>query len=369
MIYLDSAATSFQKPASVLRAYEDALRTSSSPGRGAYKSAMKAANLMLDMREKAAAFFAFFDPERIVMTMNATHALNIAIRSLVSKDDKVVISGFEHNAVLRPLYAIGTEICVAGKTLFDSEGMIEEFKRSLPGAKAAVCTHVSNVFGYILPIREIAALCRERGVPLIIDASQSAGVIDVDCSQIEASFVAMPGHKSLLGTPGSGLILCGNDAEPLLYGGSGSDSTELDMPAYLPDRLEAGTQNAPAAAALAAGIRYIEKTGRARIEAHEKDLMRHMSALLEKHSEIEQFVSKENNMSGVLSFRVRGHDCEEIAEKLGAQGICVRSGLHCAPLAHESAGTLKTGTVRMSFSPFNTHAEIETAAGKLIKII
>ena len=124
-----------------------------------------------------------------------------------------------------------------------------------------------------------------------------------------------------------------------------------------------------AAAALSAGIGYIRKAGRSRIEAHEKELMRHMSALLGKHEEIEQFVSNEDEMSGVLSFRVKGRDCEMIAQSLGEQGICVRSGLHCAPLAHESVGTLESGTVRMSFSPFNTHAEIETAAAKLIKII
>ena len=141
------------------------------------------------------------------------------------------------------------------------------------------------------------------------------------------------------------------------------------MPPYLPDRMEAGTQNAPAAAVLSSGIGYIRKTGRSRIEAHENELMRHMSALLGRHEEIEQFVSNEDDMSSVLSFRVKGRDCETIAQQLSEQENCVRSGLHCAPLAHESAGTLRSGTVRMSFSPFNTHKEIETVAAKLIKII
>ncbi|MBQ7474041.1 MAG: aminotransferase class V-fold PLP-dependent enzyme [Oscillospiraceae bacterium] len=369
MIYLDSAATSFQKPPSVLQAVENTLRHAASPGRGAYGAAMRAAATMLQMREDAAEFFRFPDPERIVMTMNATHALNLAIRSLISPGDRVVISGFEHNAVLRPLYAAGAEIIVVGRKLFDSSDLVAEFRKALGGAKAAVCTHVSNVFGYILPIDEISKLCEKQGVPLIIDASQSAGVLDLDCRQIKADFFAMPGHKSLLGVPGSGILLCNGDVSPLLYGGSGGDSINRDMPAYLPDRLEAGTQNAPAAAAMSAGIRYIRKVGRAVIEEHEKELMRHMSLLLQKQDEIEQFVSSEKNASGVLSFRARNRDCEEIAERLGEQGICVRSGLHCAPLAHESAGTLKTGTVRMSFSPFNTHAEVEKTASKLIKII
>ena len=225
------------------------------------------------------------------------------------------------------------------------------------------------MFGYILPVREIAALCRDHGVPLIVDASQSAGVLPLDAEMLGADFVAMPGHKSLLGIPGSGLLLCGAEAGPLLFGGSGSDSLSREMPAYLPERLEAGTQNAPAAAALCAGIRYIQSRGRERIEAHEKELLRHMTEILEKQDGLELFAAAQGEQSGVLSLRSNGRDCEEIAAALAGEDICVRSGLHCAPLAHGSAGTLDTGTVRCSFSPFNTHGEIEKAAGKLIKII
>ena len=369
MIYLDSAATSFQKPPQVLKAAERTLREAASPGRGAYDAAMRAADAMLDARESAAAFFHFPNPERVVMTMNATHALNIAIRSLARREKRAVISGYEHNAVVRPLHACGALIDVAAAKLFDSEDLLASFRKKLPGAALAVCTHVSNVFGYILPVREIAALCRDHGVPLIIDASQSAGVLFLDAEEISADFIAMPGHKSLLGIPGSGLLLCGTEAKPLLFGGSGSDSISRDMPAYLPERLEAGTQNAPAAAALSAGISYIQSRGRDRIEAHEKELFRHMKKLLEKRREIELFSAPPGEQSGVLSLRVRGRDCEEIASALSREDICVRSGLHCAPLAHNSAGTLETGTVRLSFSPFNTQGEIEKAAAKLIKII
>ena len=324
---------------------------------------------MLEARETAASFFRFPDPERVVLTMNATHALNMAIQALAEEGCRAVVSGFEHNAVIRPLHACKAQIRVAGKRLFDDDGLLDDFAKALPGAKLAVCTHVSNAFGYVLPIREISALCERNGVPLILDASQSAGVLDLDCSDLNAAFVAMPGHKSLLGIPGSGLLLCSAETKPLLFGGSGTDSIAREMPPYLPDRLEAGTQNAPAAAALAAGIRFITAYGREKIEIHEKQLCRHMTELLAKRREIEVFASSEQNQSGVLSFRVHGHSCEEIAERLGGQGICVRSGLHCAPLAHESAGTLESGTVRMSFSPFNTHAEIEKSAAELIKII
>ena len=303
------------------------------------------------------------------MTMNATHALNLAIRSLAKQGARAVISGYEHNAVVRPLHACGAVIDVASAKLFNSEELVAAFRKKLPGADLAVCTHVSNVFGYILPVREIAALCRDHGVPLIVDASQSAGVLPLDAEMLGADFVAMPGHKSLLGIPGSGLLLCGAEAGPLLFGGSGSDSLSREMPAYLPERLEAGTQNAPAAAALCAGIRYIQSRGRERIEAHEKELLRHMTEILEKQDGLELFAAAQGEQSGVLSLRSNGRDCEEIAAALAGEDICVRSGLHCAPLAHGSAGTLDTGTVRFSFSPFNTHGEIEKAAAKLIKII
>ena len=369
MIYLDSAATSFQKPQSVLAAVERTLKTASSPGRGAYGAAMRASSVLLETRETGAVFFNFPDPERIVLTMNATHALNMAIRSLAKEGSRVVISGFEHNAVVRPLYAGKAEVRVAGKRLFDEEELLAAFEKELPGSQLAVCTHVSNAFGYILPIKEISSLCERNGMPLILDASQSAGVLELDLSRIKTAFTAMPGHKSLLGIPGSGLLFCSAETVPLLFGGSGADSVNREMPDYLPDRLEAGTQNAPAAAALTAGMRYILAHGREKIEEHEKQLCRHMIELLSKRSEIELFASSPKNQSGVLSFRVRGYGCEEIAERLAERGICVRSGLHCAPLAHESAGTLASGTVRMSFSPFNTHAEIEKSAAALIKII
>ncbi len=369
MIYLDSAATSFQKPPMVLRAVEKTLREAASPGRGAYGAAMKAAEAMLEARESAAAFFHFRDPERVVMTMNATHALNLAIRSFAPKGGRAVVSGYEHNAVTRPLHGCGFELDVAGERLFDSADLIGSFRKKLPGASLAVCTHVSNVFGYILPIREIAALCRSQGVPLIVDASQSAGVLALDVDELEADFIAMPGHKSLLGIPGSGLLLCGSQTVPLLFGGSGSDSISQEMPPYLPERLEAGTQNAPASAALSAGLRYIRSRGRERIEAHEKELCRHMTELLRSKDGLELFLPPPGEQSGVLSLRAKGADSETVAAALSREDICVRGGLHCAPLAHKSAGTLEGGTVRFSFSPFNTHAEIEKAAAKLIKII
>ena len=368
MIYLDSAATSLYKPETVQTAILEAMETMASPGRGAHAPAMRAADCCFACREEIASLFHVAQPEQVIFTFNATHALNIAIRSLVREGTRVLISGYEHNSVTRPLYAMAPQVRIIDTPLFQPDVFLEQAERSLDWADVVVCTHVSNVFGYILPIREIAALCAEQGVPFVVDASQSAGVIELEWDKCPAAFYAMPGHKSLLGVQGSGLLLCAGEGKPLLFGGSGSDSISPDMPDYLPDRLEAGTQNAPAAAALSAGIRYIRRRGRVEIERHERDLCTHMAELLQKAPDLECFCSREHQ-SGVLSFRSRSRDCEEIAARLAEQYICVRTGLHCAPLAHKSAGTLSTGTVRISFSPFNTHPEVEAFASKLRKII
>ena len=365
MIYLDSAATSFLKPRSVERAMSAALRHMTSPGRGGHSLAMQAAEAVYRCRAEAAELFRVPEPERVVFTMNATHALNIAIRTLVKPGDPVVISGYEHNAVTRPLHALGAKLRVASAPLFQPEAMTAEVRRLLPGARAMVCTHVSNVFGYVLPIREIAGLCREAGVPLIADASQSAGVLDVDFSAWHAAFIAMPGHKGLLGPQGTGLLLCGMDGTPLLQGGTGSQSRLQEMPAELPDRHEAGTHNVPGIAGLAAGIEYLLPR-RNQVERREQALLGQLVTLLRRNDDLELFYDDAGqNQTGVLSLRSRMLDAETLARRLADRGVAVRAGLHCAPLAHESAGTLDTGTVRLSLSPFNTAQELEVAAGIL----
>ena len=212
MIYFDSAATTLQKPPSVAEAVAEAVRTVTTPGRGDYPAARGAAEVMLNCRTEAAELFHTEGPENVVMTSNATHGLNIAIKSMVSPGDTVVISGYEHNAVTRPITAIGNvNVRVVNGRLFDPAQMIDGFSRALDrDVKAAICTHVSNVFGYALPIEEIAELCRRRGIPLIVDASQSAGILPVDVEGWGAAYVAMPGHKGLYGPQGTGLLLCGS---------------------------------------------------------------------------------------------------------------------------------------------------------------
>ena len=363
MIYFDSAATTLEKPGAVPRASAWAMTHLASPGRGGHAPGMGAADLMYRMREQAARLFHAGDPERVVLTCNATHGLNIAIRSLVRPGGTAVISGYEHNAVTRPLHAIPeVKIKVAAGPLFDSDGVYAAFERAItPGVDAVVCNHVSNVFGFIQPVERIARLCRDRGVPLIVDASQSAGVLPVDLEGWGAAFVAMPGHKGLYGPQGTGLLLCGVEAQPLLFGGTGSLSARQDMPDFLPDRLEAGTHNVCGAAGLLEGMKFVSRTGAARIHRHERDLVCRMMDRLERIPGVTVFRGG-GNQSGLCSAVVGGMDCEEMGEALAKRGIAVRAGLHCAPLAHQTAGTQDTGTIRFSFSAFNRPDQVERAA-------
>lgn len=361
MIYLDSAATTLQKPRAVAAASARAINHLASPGRGGHRPAMAAADTAFACREAAARLFHVADPERVVFTFNATHGLNIAIKTLARPGSRVVVSGYEHNAVTRPLHALEADLRVARSPLFDQEAAAAAFRRELDrGADLAVCTHVSNVFGFILPVAEIAALCRERGVPLIVDASQSAGCLPVDFAALGAAFLAMPGHKGLYGPQGTGLLLCGADPVPLLEGGTGSESKRQTMPEFLPDRLEAGTHNIAGIAGLLEGLRFLERRGVERVTAQESALIRRIGEGLRSVPGVEVFLARDAGaQAGVLSFRLAGRDCEEVGEALGNRGIALRAGLHCAPLAHETAGTLETGTLRASVSVFNTGQEAE----------
>ena len=360
MIYLDAGATTLQKPPAVALAVQSAMRHMATPGRGGHAPAMRAADAVYDCRCLAGALFDA-QPEQVVFTMNATHALNLAIKTLVKPGGRAVISGFEHNAVLRPLHHIGAEITVAGRRLFDPADTLAAFDRAVtPGMSAVICTHVSNVFGYILPVEQIAAMCRARGVPFVLDASQSAGLLPVSLAGLGADFVCMPGHKSLYGPQGTGLLLCARTPDTLLEGGSGSASRLPDMPPELPDHAEAGTQNVCGICGLAAGLRFVRQQTPQRLLAHELRLRRLLASLLEDVPGLRLFTGEPQ--SGTLSLFAARTDCETLAAQLAADGVCVRAGLHCAPLAHESAGTLKTGTLRVSLSAFNTDREIiETA--------
>ena len=367
MIYLDSAATTLQKPRTVPTAVAKAISGFASPGRGGYQAGSRAERMLFQCRETAAGMFRVPSPEQVVLTSNATHGLNIAIRTLVKPGSTVLISGYEHNAVTRTLNNIpGITVRIAKGALFDPDGVYDAFQRSLTSdVSAVICSHVSNVFGFVQPVERIAELCRARGKPLIVDASQSAGVLPVDLEGWGAAFVAMPGHKGLYGPQGTGLLLCGTDASPLICGGTGGMSLVQEMPEFLPDRLEAGTQNVCGAAGLMEGMRFVQKRGQENIRRHEVKLCSEMMDRIGSIPGVRLFRGS-GSQSGLFSFSADGADCEVLGETLGKRGVAVRAGLHCAPLAHRSAGTLESGTVRVSFSAFNTESEVETAA-KIIR--
>jgi cysteine desulfurase family protein len=362
MIYLDNAATTLQKPPMVARNAAWAINHLSSPGRGGHSAAMSAAETAFECRTAAAELFNVKNPEHVVFTMNATHALNIALKSSVHRGDKVIISGYEHNSVVRPLHAVGAKVSVAVSELFEPEMALLAFERRLTDEIAlVVCNHMSNVFGYILPAERIAEACRERSIPFILDASQSAGVLDIDFSKLGADYVAMPGHKGLYGPQGTGLLLCAKKPEGLLQGGTGSSSLSPEMPDFLPDRLEAGTHNMPGIAGLKAGIEFVQKKGTNKILSQERELIEHAAGGLIRLDRVRVFKSEYGFcQGGVLSFVIDGMQSETVGEQLSYRGIAVRAGLHCAPLAHKSAGTIKSGTVRISVSAFNTKREISS---------
>ena len=353
MIYLDNGATSFHKPAPVYRAVQQALHTCANPGRGGYSAARRASDVLYSCREEAGKLFSCL-PEQVVLTASCTHGLNLAIHSLIRPGSTVVISGFEHNAVTRPLHALGVELRIAGRKLFDQEDTANAFRKALEGADAAVFTHVSNVFGYILPVEEMAAACREKGIPFIVDAAQSAGTLPVSLEKLGADFIAMPGHKGLLGPQGTGLLLCRDGGEPLLYGGTGSFSRQQTMPEDLPDRLEAGTLNVPGYAGLREGLCWLKQAKASTVFCREHQLLQ-MCVKGLKGLGMQVFAGE--NQAATVSF-LPGTDCQEAADFLARQGFAVRAGLHCAPCAHESAGTLETGTVRVSIGYDTSPVEI-----------
>ena len=367
MIYFDSAATTLQKPDTVASAVAGAIRTMTTPGRGDYPASRLAAEKMLSLRTLAADMFDVPAPDNVILTMNATHGLNIAINALVSPGDTVVISGYEHNAVSRPLHGIpDVEVRVVNSRLFDPDQMAEGFEKAVDeSVSAVICTHVSNVFGYVLPIDDIAQICRKKGVPLIVDASQSAGILPVKLGAWNAAYVAMPGHKGLYGPQGTGLLLCGDGylPDPLLKGGTGSLSRLQEMPDFLPDRLEAGTQNIHGAAGLLEGMKFVNRFVPGRIARYEGKVMKMLAEGLKKSGKFHVFDAPGD--TSVLSAVPHHMAPEELADRLAEKGVATRAGLHCAPLAHLSAGTDRSGTIRFSASVFNTEHEVERLLGIL----
>lgn len=372
MIYLDNAATTLHKPRAVDEAVRRAMHSAAGYARGGHTAAARAGEMVYRCREQAAALFGVRDPARVVFTMNATHALNLAIHALAQPGTRVAVGGYEHNAVMRPLALRGIDPIVLDAPLWDAAAMLKKAKAALKdGAELFILNHVSNVFGFMAPLEEIAALLEQKGVPLILDMSQSAGVITLDTQKMPClAAVCMPGHKGLYGPQGTGILLALDDRiakTPLLAGGTGSLSEEMCQPDFLPDALESGTPNVPGIAGLAAGIAFVRSVKPEQILMHERTLLWEFARALEREPRIECFTGP--MQTGVLSLRVEGVPCETLAELLARQQVAVRAGLHCAPLAHRTAGTEQTGTVRFSLSFYSTASMMEHTADLLCETV
>lgn len=373
MIYLDNAATTLVKPKSVERAMLRAIQTCANPGRGGYRAAMHAAKLVYSCRETAAELFGLDNPTRVVFTQNATHALNIAIKSQLRNGGHAVVSGYEHNSVIRPLTALeehGVSFTIAYAPLFSPKAQIAALERAIrPDTVCIICNHISNVFGCIQDITAVNELCRKRRLKLILDLSQSAGVVPVSLQALtETTFLCMPGHKGLYGPQGTGILICckGNEHYSILQGGTGSESQNLRQPEDLPEGLESGTLNVPGIAGLAEGLKFILRETPANIGAWEKELKEYFLHKACNISNLRVFHDR-HHQSGVVSVTSNRCPPEVLGTRLADMGFCLRAGLHCAPVAHQSAGTLPQGTLRISFSAFNKKAEIDALCYAILK--
>ena len=358
MIYFDNSATSFPKPRCVMRAASKyATHYGGNAGRSGHKLSLKSAELLYNARETVARHIGFDRPERVVFTQNATYALNLAIKGLITEPCHIITSNMEHNSVLRPLNSlkkIGVSYSTFDATLSPDISIPPLVKSD---TKFIVCTAVSNVNGMEIDIYALSTVAKRHDLGLILDLSQLLGHREIDASILHFSALCAPGHKGLLGLMGSGFAVFSADCTPtpLIDGGSGYDSLNEAMPSQLPERLEAGTLAAPAIISMARGIKYIEGYGTECVGRHLEMLSSYTESLLSTLPRV-KFIGSGN---GIVAFNIGDIPSVAVADMLDQHGICVRGGLHCAPMAHKSLGTLEQGVVRISYSLFNTFDEVD----------
>ena len=375
MIYFDNAATTLQKPESVTRAVLAAMTSFGNPGRGVHEPALAASRAIYDARCALARLFHAENPARIAFTANATQALNTAIKGILNPGDHVITTALEHNSVLRPLYELeerGLELTILPA---DKQGRVEYevFEAAIrSNTRAIVCTHGSNLTGNLVDMGKIGAIAKAHGLLLVVDASQTAGVVPIDVGKMNIDILCFTGHKGLLGPQGTGGLYVreGVTVRPLLTGGSGVQSHSKTHPIQMPTALEAGTLNAHGLAGLNAGVGYLLETGVDRIRQKELDLM---WAFYEGVNAIPgitvygDFSSR--GRCPIVSLNVRDYDSAQVSDALFSEfGIATRPGAHCAPLMHEALGTGNRGAVRFSFSHDNTMEEINFAISALQEV-
>ncbi len=380
-VYLDNAATSYPKPHEVIKSVVNTIvEKGGNPGRASHILASRAADEIYKARVEVSELFSS-QPERVAFTLNATYALNMAIKGLTPMSSNILISNMEHNSVLRPVSALSRWgvsydiFDIVGRASDDVEGVISSISKKLAKKTAVlITTHRSNILPVEAPLEAIGEFCNRNGIIFIVDASQSAGAIDIDMKKCKISALAAPSHKGLYGVQGAGFVVFGEGFLPkserlatIIEGGSGSDSENREMPSELPDRLEAGTLPTEVISGLRAGISFVKKKGLKNIDDYERSLSSYMKKRLEGLSKIRVYLP-ERNVGGTVLFNCEGYSPSAVSEYLDSVGVATRSGLHCAPLAHRYTGTEKKGAVRASVGVFNTYEDIDILVSALSKL-
>ncbi|WP_319200368.1 aminotransferase class V-fold PLP-dependent enzyme [uncultured Ilyobacter sp.] len=369
MSYFDNAATSYPKPDEVYSVLIETMRNKGgNPGRGSHRMAIEAFRAVYETRVKLAKLFNIDDPLRIAFTQNATMSLNFAIKGVLEKGDHVITTSLEHNSVLRPLFSMEEQKKIDLTIVeADYQGLIslDDIEKSIQeNTKAIVITHASNLTGTIIPIEKIGEIAKKHGILLIVDASQSAGILEINVNKMNIDILCFTGHKSLFGPQGTGGIYLrkGVEIKPLMEGGSGSHSKLKRQPQEMPDLLECGTLNAPGIAALGAGVDFILKIGMENIRKHEDEITEVFIKGVKGIEGVRVYGPETGKRTPVVALNIGDIDPAELSALLDEEyDIAVRPGMHCAPLAHRSIGTYETGAVRFSFGYFNTAKEVSEA--------
>lgn len=376
MIYFDNAATTLHKPPEVIEAVVHAMTTSGNASRGTHTGSLAASRTVYETRKKIADFFHCSRADHVIFTSNSTEALNIAICGTLGKGDHIISTDLEHNSVLRPLYHLEEQGASLTFLSANKKGCIDydDFKRSIkPNTKAIVCTHASNLTGNVLDIERIGHIAKAHNLLFIVDASQSAGCIEINMENMNIDILCFTGHKGLLGPQGTGGLCIHESVEirPFKRGGSGIHSYEKGQPQAYPARLEAGTLNSHGIAGLCAAINYINTITIPVIAKKEQELLWHFYKGICNIPEIHiygDFDTKER--AAILSLNIEGYDSGTVSDVLSQEyDIATRPGAHCAPRMHQALGTTETGAVRFSFSSFNTMEEVETAIRALKELV
>ncbi|HOB29702.1 MAG TPA: aminotransferase class V-fold PLP-dependent enzyme [Bacillota bacterium] len=376
-LYFDNAATSWPKPEPVYGAAEICLRRmGGNPGRTGSTRTIDAERLVYRARACLARLFHATEPSRIVFALNATDALNMAIKGIVNPGDHLLYTAMEHNSVLRPLGGLSRAGLISTTMIpcsGDGDPDLSFMKRSFkPRTRLLIVNHASNVCGCIAPIEEMIEIAHRHGAHVLIDAAQSAGVLPIDVQSLPVDLLAFTGHKGLLGPAGTGglYVRPGLDLKPWREGGTGSYSEMDQQPPSMPERLEAGTLNSPGLAGLIEGVNFIEKTGLEQIRNHEMKIYTYLRAKLAQIPGIKLYGPAEpSRCTAVLSFTMEDIDCGELGYILeSSYGILCRTGLHCAPLAHQALGTFPQGTVRLSPGFFTRKEDVDYLCAALEEI-